>query len=850
MRSSAFSRVAFAVFLLTAAACGDSVTGSGVAAPGETFSHRRPTAPALTPGQCTTLDGLLALADSAFGAGSPDANSVKGKINNLQHQLDIGDTAAMVDQAFSIVSFTLKKHSQSPLPGGDALVVRLVNAVFCYAGLSMSITSPANSFLIYPSDLPQTLISSDGLAGIKLDSFPVTEPTLITIAPIPFTQPAPGSGPLSTKLDQYPGFYYFDKFSPTGAPLSRPAVVAVCATGTIAADVRARLRLGHDASYGFELTPRADGTFLTCPTAVASNSSNSLGSRLLSLLAPRSAWAADLLDLSGGVGGTVTELSPFGVVDESVTLSGGVGGTVTELIRSDVRGGLRGGVLRSYSSTCVVAQAPVGTPLDPDCRPNVQLKTPLGTLLTGAPVAFAVESGGGVVAVQDAQGSCVAPFATSVTASTSLTGRAAVCWTLGVVPGPNTVRVTPGVGGDIPSGVSFQPSSMLYTATANPPSAFTFLVQPTGTITAGEPFNVTAAAVDLNGVIALGWNGTVTLTLNHGTFAGGVSSMTATAVNGVASFSGLSITAAGTDYRVQASADFFGNAVTTAGNSFTVGAAAAFGLRIVAGNGQVALAGSTLPVNPTVGVTDVYGNAVPGASIDWTAGGSSGGSVSPSASSTNTAGEAATTWTIGAGANELRATLGRAALGDTAVLFTATGTTPTLVSLNACAPGGSGDPFTDASSPYAFYIPDPGNNKTIKQIQLYVSSAGRANAPSPYQLRLSLQRGTFDALSSPPVYTTANVFLRGSNSEAKVVTFTLATPIVGANGQSARAVMLRLEAVTNPDGAKLSFNTGPCAPGKSCKPPPGCSATEVSSPLPYPSGTFYRKSVGINVLGN
>jgi pectin methylesterase-like acyl-CoA thioesterase len=205
---------------------------------------------------------------------------------------------------------------------------------------------------------------------------------------------------------------------------------------------------------------------------------------------------------------------------------------------------------------------------------------------------------------------------------------------------------------------------------------------------------------------------------------------------------------------------------------------------------------------------------------------------------------------VGVGANELRATLSRGVAGDTAVLFTATGTTTALVSLNACAPGGSGDPFTDPASPYAFYIPDPGNGKTIKQIQLYISSAGKANAPSPYQLRLSIQRGTFDGIVSGPVHTTANVFLRGNNSEAKMVTFTLATPIVGANGPSAKAVMMRLEALTNPDGAKLSFNTGVCSPGKSCKPPAGCNATEVSNPLPYPSGTFYRKSVGISVLGN
>ena len=800
--------------------------------------HGATTAP--PPGTCTTLSGLMALADTVFGAGSPNVNSVVGKINNLQHQIDIGDAGATKSQAFNIVTFTLNKNSQSALPGGSAAIVRFVNAVFCYAGLALSITDPANSFLIYPSDLPQTLIGSDSLAGIKLDSFPVAEPTLITVSPISYTPIQPGSGPLNTKLDQYKGYYQFDKSSETGAPLTKPVVVAVCPDASVPSAVRPNLRLGHEASYGFEIAPLADGSFLNCAAAIARAETHSFGDRVLSLFAPRSAWAASFDLGSGGVGGTVTELSPFDLVDYSVSFSGGVGGTITELIRSK---------LRSLTTSCLMAEAPVGTPLDPACRPNVVLKTPLGTRLAGAPVAFSVESGGGVVATQDGSGDCVLPFGASATTYSSLTGRSAACWTMGVVPGPNTVRATPGVGGDIPSGVNIQPSSLLYTATANAPTSFSFLAQPTGTVTAGTSFSVVAAAVDHNGVTALGWNGTVTLTLNQGTFAGGVSSLTATAVNGVASFT-ASITTAGTNYQVKASADFFGTPVTSTGSSFTVGAAAPYGLQIVAGNGQTAAAGSTLPVNPTVGVNDQYGNAVPGASITWTPGGSSTGSVSPSASTTAADGQASTVWTVGAGANELRATLTRGALPDTSVLFTATGTTPTLVSLNQCAPGGSGDPFNDPASPFAFYIPDPGNGKTIKQVQVYISSAGKANAPSLYTLRLSVQRATYDPSVSAPAYTTANVFLRGNNSESKMVTFTLATPIVGANGSSAKAVMMRLDALTNPDGAKLSFNTGPCSPGKSCNPPSSCKATEVSSPLPYPTGTFYRKSVGINVLGN
>jgi hypothetical protein len=102
-----------------------------------------------------------------------------------------------------------------------------------------------------------------------------------------------------------------------------------------------------------------------------------------------------------------------------------------------------------------------------------------------------------------------------------------------------------------------------------------------------------------------------------------------------------------------------------------------------------------------------------------------------------------------------------------------------------------------------------------------------------------------------PVATRARVNLRGNNSEDKLATFTLAQPIVGASGASAKAVMVRLRVTDNPDGAILTFNAGQCSPGvKNCKVPTTCKATEVSNPLPYPVGTFNRSSVGLRVRGN
>jgi len=174
--------------------------------------------------------------------------------------------------------------------------------------------------------------------------------------------------------------------------------------------------------------------------------------------------------------------------------------------------------------------------------------------------------------------------------------------------------------------------------------------------------------------------------------------------------------------------------------------------------------------------------------------------------------------------------------------------TSNLGVLNSCAAGGSKDPVNDPAKPYAFWIPDPGNGKTIRQVQLFFSSTGNAKEPTPYEIELSYQRATFDPNVSLPVVTRATVMLRGNNSENKMATFTLAQPIVGANGPSARAVAMRLRVLTNPDNTTITFNTGPCPPGKSCKVPAGCNATQVI-PDVLPLGTLYRKSVGITVRG-
>jgi len=92
-------------------------------------------------------------------------------------------------------------------------------------------------------------------------------------------------------------------------------------------------------------------------------------------------------------------------------------------------------------------------------------------------------------------------------------------------------------------------------------------------------------------------------------------------------------------------------------------------ITIVSGNGQTGEVGAQLPAALTVRVTDSAGRAVGGVTVAWavTAG---GGTVNPTSSSTDGAGNASTRWTLGTAAGSNRATATVAGLAP--VTFDAT----------------------------------------------------------------------------------------------------------------------------------------------------------------------------------
>jgi hypothetical protein len=477
---------AVAVTALTLTACVDKRPDSGM-----------PTAPKLVKdaqgnvvmGTCTTITSLNSLAQILFAPSAPNVNSVLGKLDNLRKQVAAGNVTDAQAQAMNIVDFVKAKATQGMLAGTKAQIDAFIAGTLCFAGL------PTDTHLIMPSDTAQTIVATDGLSGIKLPASPVGTPTLLTIT----TLNPNGPSPLITKLDQYPAYVDFT----VSSPIVGSAVVAVCPAVSVPSDVRGRLRLGHQASYGFEITPPADASFLTCSSSTAQSRLPGWMRSVASLILPKPLYAA--YELGGGIGGAVTELSPFDAVDPMLSFGGGIGGAVTELNRrsadttqkfgpatdattapktTTVQKGVStfgGGPALAVNGNgvCTEVSATVGTALDPACRPTVTITTRNGTVMQNVPVTWAVKQGGGTIAPDTTTNQACGAFGAAADTKTDLLGKASICWNLGPNGGTNEATAIPSPGGDAPAGVSFTNATLYFYATG-------LKITPTVTATGGD----------------------------------------------------------------------------------------------------------------------------------------------------------------------------------------------------------------------------------------------------------------------------------------------------------------------------------------------------------------------------
>ncbi|MEO7082904.1 MAG: hypothetical protein ABI442_18670 [Gemmatimonadaceae bacterium] len=475
------SFVLLAAALLVGASCSDTHTASLPTVP-DAARAAPPSASAVkAPGTCTTASYLSYEIDLIVPAGG-NRTSVHASVTSMIAAVNRKDYAGAQSLTYSIDKFLIQLYKSGGTTGTKAQAAKLMNDLLCYAGLATTITDPVNANVIFPTDPAEIITGLGGTAGVSLPGAAVSEPTIVQFFSIPDTFGGGGHGPLHTKLDQYAGFIDIQASSVTSAPLAKQVIVAVCPPPDLDPVIRARLRLGHDAVAGFEITPAADASFLTCSTSIgaAPSAMPTWLKALANAVLPKKAYARITMLAAGGVGGTAGEFSPFDAIDPDVSFSGGVGGTAGEFSISP-RGPARLPTTPESAHSSLVPTSPsftvvagvctdtavvAGTPLEQQCSPAVSLHTYLGTKLIGIPVSWAITAGGGTVAPTPASPWSCGAFGSTASTTTDVNGEAHVCWTMGPTPGHNnnTVVATPSIGGDAPAGVIFVPASGTFTA--------------------------------------------------------------------------------------------------------------------------------------------------------------------------------------------------------------------------------------------------------------------------------------------------------------------------------------------------------------------------------------------------
>ncbi|HET8622010.1 MAG TPA: Ig-like domain repeat protein [Gemmatimonadales bacterium] len=183
--------------------------------------------------------------------------------------------------------------------------------------------------------------------------------------------------------------------------------------------------------------------------------------------------------------------------------------------------------------------------------PAVQVFDANDNPVAGVPVTFAVASGGGTVAP-------------GTPVSTNGNGVAAAdAWTLGPAAGRNSLTAT--AGG---SGVSGSPATFEATGAVGSANRLVFAVQPVNAAV-GAPITppVVVQIQDASGNVITGSAALVTITLaNNPTGATLSGQMSVNAVQGVATFANLRVSAPGTGYTLRALASGLTDATSTAFN--------------------------------------------------------------------------------------------------------------------------------------------------------------------------------------------------------------------------------------------------------------------------------------------
>jgi hypothetical protein len=325
----------------------------------------------------------------------------------------------------------------------------------------------------------------------------------------------------------------------------------------------------------------------------------------------------------GGFNVTVQAEDPFGNVDPTydgaVTLSP-VANPGGALIVTAAAGIARfTGVMLARAAAGVTLQAAspglAGTTtsaINVAAAPATQLVVtaqPAGTVIAGS--GFGI-----IVQAEDPFGNTDPTFAGSVTLSLAsnpadavLGGTLTVTASAGVADFVGLSLNAAGAGEVVQASSSGLPSVNASTMAVLPGAAAQLVVstQPPSSVKAGQPFGLVVTAEDALGNVQPSFAGSVTVALASDLGgAGPAGTLTVTAVAGVATFTGLTLTKAALDEQLEASASGLASAATA---SFSVVAAAATQLVIAPSPAGAITAGNGFAV--VVSADDPFGNVDP-----------------------------------------------------------------------------------------------------------------------------------------------------------------------------------------------------------------------------------------------
>jgi hypothetical protein len=339
-RSSIFAGL---LCLLTAAACSDNPTA--VTQPGSV----RPDVVVPTETLDQSVGELLALFPKGVG------NAATTRWTNVKRKYAAGltDPSQMKvakQMLFELSDWVSKKTPEMDTPPNNetksAAAARAVlyMSMYVYSGPGTSPPpfAPAADAVvgIVTPGAGATIVTPTTHAGVQFEAGSVEENTVVVVTQNLTPFPANCSGPLQTKLCQYPQFYTFEQFP--HKRLLKAAKFAVCHVNS--GEERSpladhdRFRLAHSkpassADYtpgstirdqngeSIEILPLVSQTFSTCEETHYHSAMGPGGNRITKFLSrlaqriqktvtPRTAYAIDV-----GLGGLGFDMSPFNVVD-------------------------------------------------------------------------------------------------------------------------------------------------------------------------------------------------------------------------------------------------------------------------------------------------------------------------------------------------------------------------------------------------------------------------------------------------------------------------------------------------------------------------------------------------------